>query len=394
MSHIANAMDDALASPSEASTRLLGAQGCFAGKWVLAVGSSPLRILYSALVERLMGPEVQAPPACMPTWRFLHAGPCMTHGASRFPHQCIVDVIDQRAQWRLTFVWSFGLLNNATAHALDLLLRTAAGRTPDILIVEAGAWSWGRNVQRRSAQSAEFLDSLLARLPAITVGSSLARQQLHRSLCIWVGTPWGRYEDGVIDAGGSVAGRPRSTLAVPAYNEAMRPRVVERRCLMLDAYRVCERLAANRSLHDARCPTLAGQLPTSGNGHRRRCCASSMCTGKCFSAEERWGPFACYFPRPCEAYHAFGEAAQHVLGALASAVCTDNEAKGRGAGSLHGIGQRSSLADTTEYTTEELAPLRAAHAALHGGLVSAGWHPGKLCFWHVAEQGSMGERQE
>ena len=77
--------------------------------WVLAVGSSPLRITFAAMAERVFGlSHVQPRSHCMPSFDFLHHGACMQVGGSgAFP--CMVDVTAPNSTHRLTFVWYDGI---------------------------------------------------------------------------------------------------------------------------------------------------------------------------------------------------------------------------------------------------------------------------------------------
>ena len=115
--------------------------------WWLAVGASPLRILFAALVERI-APADALSDLCLPSHTFLHHGVCKQVGPQEV-WPCVVEV--RSASHRLTFVWHDGSAQvERSRTALELVLRDA-GAEPDVLLLESAAWHWKLPLEQRVA---------------------------------------------------------------------------------------------------------------------------------------------------------------------------------------------------------------------------------------------------
>ena len=187
----------ALPAPNASATAL-------GPRWLLAVGSSPLRIVFSALAELLLTKSERVKVhGCFPSWRFLHQGACM---AQRLPAPCVLDM-SVAGGGRLSFVWSFGFTtvkagrsqlagrhHNLIDTAVRRLLEDAAPRTPDLLVLnDVAPYYWdnshmvwhheapppgGHDLLRLNTRQLDSLDPLLP---------SASRRVL-------LGMPWGTTE--------------------------------------------------------------------------------------------------------------------------------------------------------------------------------------------------------
>ena len=160
--------------PPPAATNCISGDG---GKWLLAVGTSPLG-LFTRWAGSLSGGRrgngkcvhKSFNSTCMPSFRWLHHGSCSSH-SSRCDHRecdippCILDLI-LPAGGRLTFIWAVATtrapLPKLSEMALRTTLRDALPRTPDVLLIEQGAWQWGMPVNARAELAAAFLDVVRA----------------------------------------------------------------------------------------------------------------------------------------------------------------------------------------------------------------------------------------
>eukprot|EP00310_Coccolithus_braarudii_P018271 CAMPEP_0183345046 /NCGR_PEP_ID=MMETSP0164_2-20130417/10578_1 /TAXON_ID=221442 /ORGANISM="Coccolithus pelagicus ssp braarudi, Strain PLY182g" /LENGTH=138 /DNA_ID=CAMNT_0025516141 /DNA_START=112 /DNA_END=524 /DNA_ORIENTATION=- len=105
-------------------------QSCHSGRdmWILAVGSSAMRILSSALVSVMRGDATGSgsswptpPPACMPTWTWMWPTICRAESRSL---PCVVDVVVSSRALRLTYIWSKGEADAPFLAALQNAVRT------------------------------------------------------------------------------------------------------------------------------------------------------------------------------------------------------------------------------------------------------------------------------
>ena len=180
-------------------------------RWVLAIGTSVMRILFMRLVEEYVVIN-QAHP-CLPGWRFQSHGACnsLKRGAP-----CVIDVRSNSSagSMRFTFVWSFGwaqregdvgyrmynhdaiqdknrkqfldseaaagrvLVGRFGAQSAAILkqLIYEAPRVPDLLLAGPDAWNLRDPPGLRLSNVASFLDFLL--------GSQLTASG---TTCVWLG---------------------------------------------------------------------------------------------------------------------------------------------------------------------------------------------------------------
>ena len=175
------------------------------GRWLLAVGSSPLRIFFSALASRLLEGATRVPPSCMPSFGFLHHGACQQVDTKERP--CVVDIQVAALGARLTFIWDTGEAMEASRTALVEVLRDAS-RRPDLVLMESGAWQWSQSTVQRSQSASHFLRQVLSvvrhrpgRHSRGNSSSDGTRSAVDASdeatvvPCVWLGIPWSPWED-------------------------------------------------------------------------------------------------------------------------------------------------------------------------------------------------------
>ena len=210
--------------------------------WVLAVGSSPLRITFAAMAERVFGlSHVQPRSHCMPSFDFLHHGACMQVGGSgAFP--CMVDVTAPNSTHRLTFVWYDGISDKSTKRTQQLLAHLLTNvELPDVLWLESGAWQWSLPVQER----VDVAQRLLNLVNAAMQNSPLKRsQQPQRTLCTWMSVPWSRLESDrwgvdMLKRARRLPPPVQSNFSVEEYSRRMRAMAASHGCAFLDASLPC-----------------------------------------------------------------------------------------------------------------------------------------------------------
>lgn len=379
--------------PPPAATNCISGDG---GKWLLAVGTSPLRLFTVGLAARLVGEEAMASASksfnstCMPSFRWLHHGSCSSH-SSRCDHRecdippCILDLI-LPAGGRLTFIWAVATtrapLPKLSEMALRTTLRDALPRTPDVLLIEQGAWQWGMPVNARAELAAAFLDVVRA---SIKPSPSDGKQ----AQCVWAGLPWGKQEDShkwfqsppTLDDNVSIA----------AFAARMRPLVAARGCAYLDLSRPCVARASMSFAHqrgnglsravcknpwwawhanasDTRSEHLEGSAVYKKLAKEReaRCCKEDHCfiRGRYCKMHPYGGPDStgCFYGGGCVKFHSYGAALDEAVAALLSALCARH------------AWPRQTHDDMTRWHR---------HEGLHQSLMDGGLRWNRLCFWDL-----------
>ena len=296
-------------------------------RWVLAIGTSVMRILFMRLVEEHVVIN-QAHP-CLPGWRFQSHGACnsLKRGAP-----CVIDVRSNSSagSMRFTFVWSFGwaqregdvgyrmynhdaiqdknrkqfldseaaagrvLVGRFGAQSAAILkqLIYEAPRVPDLLLAGPDAWNLRDPPGLRLSNVASFLDFLL--------GSQLTASG---TTCVWLGARQSSAHYRRI-------GPWQQTLAEFEQEEArLRSVVAARGFAYLDP----------ALLPPCVDPELAAATPTGSKS-----CAVHDCADKRLKFLRNcpaYGRDSCHFAGECAGPHVYGKALSHMLHALLRSVC-------------------------------------------------------------------------
>ena len=341
---------------------------CLAGKWILAVGDSVLRIFFANLLERLSGRHPAQLALCFPDWRVHRHGQCNPNAANM---PCVLDLRTATGA-RLTFVWSFGDGNwkslrsgraATAALALQTILADAAPRTPDLLLTSSGAWHPSHSVTGRQRMAVAFIKAMHTLLrqgtsPAASASSTSAASASAAPAtsfvpprCAFVGVPWES---------------ERHAANMSGHNALMRTSALEAGCLFIDGMRPCVALNASGRLSwpksKAKCPDAPSVLGLAPGGYTYGespeqtsnrpgsdgtpyCCTEAHCwcasSGQCpAKVVPRCGVHApntpndaCFYPNFCEGIHAFGLPLAQQVDALLDGICAAGSGGKSGAGS-------------------------------------------------------------
>ena len=306
--------------------------------WVLAVGTSVMRIFFMRLVEEHV--SIDKAPTCLPGWRFQSHGVC---NSLKLGAPCVIDVRSNSSagSMRFTFVWAFGWAQRAglagyrmfhydafnnnggrrfsdseaaaghvlvgrfgaqSAEVLRQILYEASPKVPDLLLAGPDAWNLRDPLGVRASNIASFLDFLLG---SHVMASGTA--------CVWLGAR-------------QSSGRRRrqgfwqQTLAEFEQEEAqLRNVVAARRFAYLDPAFLppCEAdteavrmtLLSISSPGSRSCSVEDCSGYTARNGDRERC--------------QAYGTSPCHFAGDCSGPHVYGRALSHMVHALLRSMCEE-----------------------------------------------------------------------
>lgn len=340
-------------------------------RWVLAIGTSVMRIFFMRLVEEHV--VIDKAPQCLPGWRYQSHGVC---NSLKRGSPCMIDVRSNSSagSMRFTFVWSFGWAQRAdvagyrmshhnptnkhrqfldseraaghvlvgrfgaqSAAVLSQLLYEAAPKAPDLLLVGPDAWNLRDPPGVRASNVASFLDFLL--------GSHIAASS---TACVWLGA---RQSSGLYRRLGSW----QQTLVEFEQEEARLRKVVAARSFVyLDPALLPPCEMDNREA--ARKPLVRTSSPGS------RSCADQDCSGYTNSYGERgncplYGRWSCHFAGECAGPHVYGRALSHLLHALLRSVCDVKPSRvplGDGSRQPHSLGNADAFEQRWKKRRREL----------------------------------------
>ena len=307
--------------------------------WVLAIGTSVMRIFFMRLVEEHV--VMNQARMCLPGWRFQSHGVC---NSLKRGSPCVIDVRSNSSagSMRFTFVWAFGwaqrvgdvgyrmsnhdaignknhkqfsdseaaagrvLVGRFGAQSAAILkqLLHEAPRAPDLLLVGPDAWNLRDPPGLRASNVASFLDYLL--------GSHLTASG---TTCVWLGA---RQSSGHYRRIGSW----QQTLAEFEQEEArLRNVVAARSFVYLDPALLPPCVDHTGSINLYLHPELAATSPPGSQS-----CAVQDCSGYRNRIGElhncpTYGRNSCHFAGECAGPHVYGRALSHLLHALLRSVC-------------------------------------------------------------------------